>query len=382
MPINQKNEELQSEESEECKVTEEESEECKYTEENKAEIIKTWELVEGLEDGETDHTYEKFIDNGDKTRVIRTGGRSKSMEYFHTLEEYDMILAGSKTFLWDRNSKRYLYYLGIKALENVTEFTLKSVIRTVSVPPKPSKITPIVIDWKGESKDDHICALESSVLQAASDLRDTGNEIISHENNSIAEVVPENISRQESNHFVEANERKICSADINLEKDQSTKQNSSKRSLNERVKINDIGGNSIPSTPNFPAVGNLRDWLNSGGLLYSPRVSTTPSFGSYIHGDQWSSTNTAGNSVQFQIAEAKIEVRSLSAHEMDKKVTIIRDSSVSSYSSPSVSAIEKENWDTPLFDPELLASFEKALEQLSNEEKCWLSVIEDSSHFL
>ncbi|XP_057812730.1 uncharacterized protein LOC131026776 isoform X2 [Cryptomeria japonica] len=369
------------EESEECNVTEEESEECKFTEENKPEVIKTWELMEGLEDGETDHTSEKFVDNGDKTRVTRTGRRSKSMENFHTLEEYDMILAGSKTSLWDRNSKRYLYYLGSKALENVTEFTLRSVIRTDSLPPKPSNTTPILIDWKEESKDNHICALESSVLQAASELRDTGNEIISQENSSITEVVPENISRQENNHFVEATGRNIYSADINLEIDHSTKKNSSKRSLHERVKLNDIGGISITSTPNFPAVGSLRDWLNSGGHLYSPGVTTT-SFGNYIHGDQWSSTNTTGNSEQFRIGEVESEMHSFSALEMDKKATIIRDSSVSSCSSSSVSAIEKENRDTPLFDPELLASFEKALEQLSNEEKCVLRLIDDSSHFL
>lgn len=447
---------LTEEESEECKVTEEESEDCKFKEENKPEIIKTWELMEGLEDGGTGHTSEKVVDN------VSAGRRTKSMEYFHTLEQYDRILAGSKTSLWDRNSKRYLYYLGPKVLENVMEFSLRSVIRTDSLPPKPSNITPIMIDWKDESKDDHMCALESSVLQADSDLRDAGNVIISQENSStedkvpentsrqednpffvanerkiysadssleknlsslidwkeeseevrmcalesfvlqadsdlrdkgneivnqedssIADVVPENIIGQGNNHFVEANERKIYLTDINLEKDQSTKENSSKRSLHERAKLNDIGGISISSTPSFSAVGSLRDWLSSGGHLYSPGLSTTPSFGSYIHGDQRSSTITAGNSEQFRLAEAEIEIHSFSARVMDQKTTIIEDPSVSSSSSnPSVSAIGKENWDTPLFDPELLASFEKALEQLSNEEKSVLRLIDDSSHFL
>ncbi|KAH9312980.1 hypothetical protein KI387_028015, partial [Taxus chinensis] len=81
---------------EENRATEDGSEENRATEEDKAEIIYTWELMDGLEDGEADHTSEKPTDNGDDTRLIRTAKRLKSMGYFHTLEEYDEVLARRK----------------------------------------------------------------------------------------------------------------------------------------------------------------------------------------------------------------------------------------------------------------------------------------------
>ncbi|KAH9297836.1 hypothetical protein KI387_029518, partial [Taxus chinensis] len=430
----------EEEESEKYKAAEEGSEKDRATEEDKAEIIYTCELMDGLEDGEADHTSEKPTDNGDGTRLIRTAGRSKSMGYFHTLEEYDVlaksktshtsekptensdeaglirtagrsksmeyihtveeydavlarsetsptleendvVLARIKTSLWDRNSKRYFYYLGHKCLDIVTKSTLSSIFSTSPLPPKPPKprnMTPTMIDWKEDSKDDH-CALESSFLQAASKQSDVGNEVISRKNNSVSEIVPENTGTQEDNHLIEANEGKVYLEERNSETIQSTEKNSRKRSLHERAKVNDLGGISIPSTPEFSAVGSLREWLNGGGHLYSPGVSITPSFGSYFHGNQRSTSNVTVNPVQFRIDEAEIEIHSPSALELDKQASINVDSGV--YSDGRLPAIEKEYWDSPLFDPELLASFERDLEQLSEEEKCLLRQIDDGSYF-
>ncbi|GLJ08524.1 hypothetical protein SUGI_0090450 [Cryptomeria japonica] len=349
-------------ESEESKPMEDESEECTVTEEDRPEIINTWELMEGLEDRDIDHTSEKPFDNGEQERALRTTESLKFME----LKEYDTIIARRKASPWNRKSKMCLYHLGHMM---PLEIDISSRENNHLVEANEGKLYSAEINLeKHQSTKQNSRKRNSHERVKFSDLGP-----ISILSNDLGHMLSEiDIRNQENNHLVEANEGKLYLAEINLEKHQSTKQKSRKRNSHERVKFNDLGSISIPSTLNFSSVGSVKDWPNSGEHLYPAGVSTTSS-GSYIRGDQSSTPRTVGSSEQFWIDKAEIEIHSSPAHEMNRKAMTIIDSGVSSYSTVccncSLSAIVRENWEDSLFDPELIASFEKELKQVSDEQE-------------
>lgn len=434
---------LKEEKSEKYEVAEGEPEEHKPTEKDRTEIINTWELMEGLDDGETYHVSQKIERDSDslsanssdireeliyKSALARIS-RSNSPDNFHTVEEYDAFLARRKRPLWDRNSKRYLYYLGHEHTETINEFSSSSLFRLYSCPPlslSERNMTPVVIDWKEDSEDDDDFSFEFAVLQPSFEVSDTKNDVNSYkyipqtasennssaendaitqtasennsskenigiaqtvsennsgeENNGIAQTISENSGSQENSHSVEMNIGNTDMAEGNLEEVQSTESNSGKKRMHVRAKLNDLGGVIIPSTPEFSAVGSLKEWLTSGGNLYSPGVSTGLPFGYSEFGDKWSKINGAGNSGQPSSDGAKMETDYSPVLNNDDKLANDAESSVCSDSG--VSAIENKQWDCPLFDPELLASFEKALEQLSEEEQYLLRQIDEDSSLL
>lgn len=364
---------VEEEEPKKHKATEEESEQNKAEEDKPVIVINTWDLMAGLEDEEAGQTLENPADNIEMPRVAITGRRLKHVECFHTLEEYDSFLATNRGSLWNRNSKRYLYYLGHKNSEMVTESIRQC--KTSSLPslkPKPRNMTAVVIDWKEDSKDDGNCAPESSVLKTCLGQSDTRIEDCSQENN-ISERVAESNCSEEANHIPETNIGNSSPTERNLEKKQCKERTSVKTRLHESAKVNELVSINIPSSPDLSTVGSLRDWLYSGGHLYSPGVSssTTPRFGSYGHGDKWPKLEDNSNSRRFLADEAEIEIHSCCA--LDDNETTVNTMDSSAYCDSNLSPIE----DFPLFYPELLASLETALEQLSEEEKYILRHIDE-----
>jgi len=408
-------------------ICEGESEAYKPTEKDKTDIIFTWELMAGLDDGETYHVsrktrpdsdllsanssdiWEKLIDKSARARIPG----SKSLESFHTVEEYDAFLARRKRLIWDTNCKRHIYYLGLEHIETINEFSSSSLSRLYSCPPlSPSErnMIPVVIDWKEESEDDDDCSFEFAVVQRSVEPSDTKNDVNSYiphtasennsskendgitqtgsenksseenngfaqtvsennskeENNGIAQTISENSGSRENSHSVETNIGNTDMAEEYLEKDESTETSSGKRRMHVRAKLNDLGGIIIPSTPEFSAIGSLKEWLTGGGHLYSPGVSTGLSLGYSEIGDKWSKTNDSGNSGQPSNDEAKMERDDSPILNIDDKLANDGESSV----------------DYPLFDPELLASLEKALEQLYEEEQHLLRQIDEDSNLL
>lgn len=419
---------LKEEKSEKPEAAEGESEEHKPTEKDRTEIINTWELMEGLDDGEMYHVSKKIELDSDSPSanssdicedIYKSSGarisRSDSLENFHTVEEYDAFLARRKRLLWDRNSKRHLYYLGHEHIETINEFSSSSLFRLYSCPPlslSERNMIPVVIDWEEESEDDDDCSFEFAVLQPSFEVSDTKNDVNSYipqtasennsseendaitqtvsenigialtvsENNGIAQTVSENSGSQENSQSVETNIGNTDMADGNLEEDQFTETNSGKKRMHVRAKLNDLGSITIPSIPEFSAIGSLKEWLTGGGHLYSPGVSTGLPFGYSEFGDKWSKTNGAGNSDQPSSDRVKMETDYSLVLNNDDKLANDGESSVCSDSG--VSAIENKQWDYPLFDPELLASFEKALEQLSEEEQYLLTQMDEDSNLL
>jgi hypothetical protein len=409
-------EEEKSEEHEAAKG--EESEEYKPTE-DKTEIVFTWELMKGLDNGETYDVSRKADPDSDslsanssdiheelfdKSSLAKTS-RSKSLESFHTVEEYDAFLAMRKRSLWDRNSKRHLYYLGHEHIETINEFSSTSLSRLYSCPPlsfSERNMIPVVIDWKEESEDDDDCSFEFAVLQPSFELSDTKNDVnryipqttsennrceendgitltvsennSSEENNGVTQTVLEKNSWEENNGIAQTISKNSGSQE-NLEKDQSTETNSGTRRMHVRAKLNDLGGIINPSTPEFSAVGSLKEWLTGGGHLYSPGVSTRLSFGYSEFG-----YSDAGNSGQPSSDGAKVETDYSPVLNIDDKLANDGESSV--YSDSGVYGTENKQWDYPLFDPELVASFEKALEQLSEEEQHILRQMDEDSNLL
>jgi hypothetical protein len=238
--------------SENRKDAEGESEDNK-PEEDKTEIINTWELMEGLDDGETCNVSKETHSNAlssscgaDKSATARIS-RSKYLKSFDA-EDYDAFLARSKRPLWNRNSKRQLYYLGHDHIDGSQE----------------------------NSSSVHLPNIENTDM-----------------------------------------------VDGNSEKDQSPEANSGERRMQVRANLDELGGMN-PTFPDFSGVGSLIEWLHEEGHPYSsPDVS------------------------------------------IDGKVTNKRESSV--YDSDS--DIGDKQWDYLLFDPELLASLEKDLEQVCEEEQ-------------
>lgn len=391
--------------SEEHKSAERESEDNIHTEEDKTEIINTWELMKGLDDGETYLTDSDTLsfnhgdicqeprDQSSPTSISR---RSKSLESFHTVEEYDAFLARSKRPLWDRNSKRHLYYLGHNHLNKFRSTSLSNLSSCTQLSLQERNMAPIVVDRKDESKNEDGSAIEFPVLQPYFEFRDTKHYVdgqenqdipqtvlennSSEENNPIAETVSENSGSQENSQSVETHVGNTDMADGNLEEDQFTETISGKKRMHVRAKLNDLGSITIPSIPEFSAIGSLKEWLMGGGHLYSPGVSTGLPFGYSEFGDKWSKTNGAGNSDQPSSDRAKMETDYSPVLNNDDKLANDGESSVCSDSG--VSAIENKQWDYPLFDPELLASFEKALEQLSEEEQYLLTQMDEDSNLL
>lgn len=431
---------LKEEKSEKHEAAEGESEEYKPTEDDKTEVIFTWELLEGLDDGETYHVSMKTGSDSDSLSANSNDIRedmtdkssparisiSKSLESFHTVEEYDAFLARRKSLpLWDRNSKRHLYYSGHEHIDTINEFSSTSQSRLSSCPSlsrTERNMIPVVINWREESEDDDDFSFEISVLQPSFDLSDTKKDVNSYipqtpsennsseendgitltvsennssnennglvqtvsennnreENNVIAQTISENNSSQENSSRVETSMGITDLAEANLEKHQPAEANSGKRKMHVRAKLNDVGGIIIPSTPEFSAVGSLKEWLMGGGHIYSPGVSTELSLGYFEFGDKSCKANDAGNSGQPSSDGAKMETDYCPVLNIDDKLANDGDSSV--YSDSEVSAIENKNWDYPLFDPELLALFEKALQQLSEEEQHLLRQLDEDSN--
>lgn len=415
---------LKEEKLEKHEAAEGESEEYKPTEEDKTEVIFTWELLEGLDDGETYHVsmktgsdsdslsanssdiHEEMTDKNSPARI----SISKSLESFHTVEEYDAFLARRKSLpLWDRNSKRHLYYSGHEHIETINEFSSTSQSSLSSCPSlslTERNMIPVVINWREDSEDDDDCSFEISVLQPSFDLSDTKTDVNSYipqtpsennssedndgitltvsenngskENNGIAQTIAENSGNQENSRGVETSIGITNLAEANLEKDQPTETNSGERRMHVRAKLNDLGGITIPRTPEFSAVGSLREWLTGGGHIYSPGVSTELSLGYFEFGDKSCKANDAGNSGQPSGDGAKVETDYCPVFNIDDKLANDGDSSV--YSDSGVFAIENRKWDYPLFDPELLALFEKALQQLSEEEQHLLRQFDEDSN--
>lgn len=383
---------LKEEKLEKHEAAEGESEEYKPTEEDKTEVIFTWELLEGLDDGETYHVsmktgsdsdslsanssdkHEEMTDKNSPARI----SISKSLESFHTVEEYDAFLARRKSLpLWDRNSKRHLYYSGHEHIETINEFSSTSQSSLSSCPSlslTERNMIPVVINWREDSEDDDDCSFEISVLQPSFDLSDTKTDV----NSYIAQTIAENSGNQENSRGVETSIGITDLAEANLEKDQPTETKSGERRMHVRAKLNDLGGITIPRTPEFSAVGSLREWLTGGGHIYSPGVSTELSLGYFEFGDKSCKANDAGSSGQPSGDGAKVETDYCPVFNIDDKLANDGDSSV--YSDSGVFAIENKKWDYPLFDPELLALFEKALQQLSEEEQHLLRQFDEDSN--
>lgn len=431
---------LKEEKLEKHEAVEGESEEYKPTEEDKQEVIFTWELLEGLDYRERYHVsmktgsdsdslsanssdiHEEMTDKSSPPRI----SIAKSLESFHTVEEYDAFLARKKSLpLWDRNSKRHLYYSGHEHIETINEFGSTSQSSLSSCPSlslTERNMIPVVINWREESEDDDDCSFEISVLQPSFDLSDTNTDVNSYipqtpsennssedndgitltvsennsskENNGLAKTVTQNNSREENNGISQTiaensgnheNSRRVETsigitglAEANLEKDQPTETNSGERRMHVRAKLNDLGGITTPRTPEFSAVGSLKEWLTGGGHIYSPGVSTELSLGYFEFWDKSCKANDTGNSGQPSGDGAKVETDYCPVLNIDDKLANDGDSSV--YSDSGVSAIENKKWDYPLFDPELLALFEKALQELSEEEQHLLRQLDEDSN--
>eukprot|EP00253_Pinus_taeda_P004000 PITA_04000 len=394
------NSDLQSEssskegKSETQEAGEEESEEHKLTEKDKRDS-------DSLSSNTTD-VPEELTDKTVRERV----SRSKCLESFHTVEEYDAFLARRKRLLWNRNSKRHLYYLGLEHIETINEFSSISISRLYSCPQlslSERNMIPVVIDWEEELEDDNDCIFESAVLQPSFELSDMKSGVNNNreENNGVAQTVSESIGMaqtvsenssrevnndivltisknsgcQENRQSVEiTNIGNIDMAEENLENDPSKETHSVERTMQVRVKLNDPGGIVIPSTPDFSARVSLKEWLADGPHLYSPGISTGLSLVYSESGDKWSKVNDDGNSDQPSNDETKMETD-------DSFVLNVENAGESSvYFNSGVAGKENKQWEYSLFEPELLASFDKAIEQLSEEEQHLLRQIEEDSN--
>eukprot|EP01018_Ginkgo_biloba_P025361 Gb_07398 [translate_table: standard] len=380
-------------------LKEEGSEGHNPAEDAKPEIINTWDLMEGLEDEEASSTLEKIdahseenipsynsktvvesIDESAPACISRKNERSKSLENFHTVEEYDAFLARSKRHLWDRNTKRHLYYLQQGLLENITESGSSSLHKASSRPPQKS-MAPIEIDWNEDPKCDEDYVLEkpnpSPSPQVSFGQSDRENEVSNRVNNDTTEKVSEDNENQENNHIIQMAAINDDAVGGNLEENQSTDRRSIKKSLHVRAKSKDLGGINIPSTPDFSAVASLREWLFDGGHLYSPGVTTTPRFG---YSGIWSQSSRPNDGdIACQAASNGHETETFSSPDFSSnKQTACGELDL--YIGSSLYSVEKEHWDCPLFDPELLASLEKSLEELSEEEQHVLRQIDEHSN--
>lgn len=388
--------------SEEHKSAERESEDNIHTEEDKTEIINTWELMKGLDDGETYLTDSDTLsfnhgdicqeprDQSSPTSISR---RSKSLESFHTVEEYDAFLARSKRPLWDRNSKRHLYYLGHNHLNKFRSTSLSNLSSCTQLSLQERNMAPIVVDRKDESKNEDGSAIEFPVLQPYFEFRDTKHYVdgqenqdipqtvlennSSEENNPIAETVSENSGSQEKDHSVEAKIGNINMVEANSETDQFLEINSNKKRIQVRAMLNDFGDFILPTAP-VSAVGSLKDWLHDEG--HSPAETTIPRFGYSDFGDIWSNLTVSGSPDQLSSDEAELETYSFPVFSIVGEFA--NNGEPSNYLGPGDSALENKQWEHPPFDPELLASLDKDLEQLSQEEQHLLRQIEGDSNLL
>lgn len=232
-------------------------------------------------------------------------------------------------------------------------------------------MVPIVIDWKQDSIDEDGSTLEFPLLQPSFEVKEMKHyvdrqenkdiSLAASENNGIAQSVSENNDSQENNQSVEANIGNINIVETSSEKDRSLEINSSKKRMQVRAKLNDLGGIIIPTAPDFSAAGSLKEWLHDGGDFHSPDETAIPRFG-----DSGSELNGFGSSSQPSSEEAELETYSFPVLSIDGKVTNEEEPSI--YVGFGDSAVENKPWGHAPFDPELPASLDKDLEQLSQKE--------------
>lgn len=202
----------------------------------------------------------------------------------------------------------------------------------------------------------------------------------SEENNGIAQTVSENNGSQENNRNVEVNIGNINMVEKNSEKVQSLEINSSEKGMQERAKPIVVGDIIIPTAPDFSAVGSFKEWLHEGGHLHSPVEITSPRFDFSECGDIWSKLNVSGSSGQPSSVEVELETCTFPVFSIDGNFT--NNGGSIFYFGSGDSAIENKPWDYPPFDPELLASLDKDLEQLFQEERHLLRQIDGDSNVL